>query len=151
MYLGEYRHNVDEKYRFRIPAKLKQQLGPDPFMTVGSNNCIFVVRKEDAPALINSLVNRSNVKNLDESRVTRMIGSRGFFAVEDKQGRIAFPPVLMKHAKVIKNLVTIGCVGRVEIWAEEVWDEYSSMDGDEFDACLQSLSDITDEACESKI
>lgn len=141
MFLGEFRHQVDEKVRFRIPAKLKQMLGPDPFITVGSSNCLFMVKNEDAKKLIETLSNRADITDVEKTRVVRLITSRGFFATEDKQGRIMLPPALVKHAKIVKNIVTNGCYDRVEIWAEEVWDEYSEIDGDEFDACLKLLKE----------
>jgi MraZ protein len=45
-------------------------------------------------------------------------------AEEDNQGRIVLNPVLRKYAKIDKDVVFIGAVTRIEIWAKEVYDEY---------------------------
>ena len=46
MLTGEYHHQIDEKGRIRIPAKLKEALGVSPMITRGSNGCLFVFSKE---------------------------------------------------------------------------------------------------------
>lgn len=48
MLTGEYHHQIDEKGRIRIPAKLKEALGVSPMITRGSNGCLFVFSKEQA-------------------------------------------------------------------------------------------------------
>ena len=40
----------------------------------------------------------------------------------DKQGRILFPADLREFAHIEKELVTIGMIDRVEIWAKDVYD-----------------------------
>ena len=117
---GEYHHQIDEKNRIRIPAKLKEALGTSPMIARGSNGCLFV---------------------FDESktRALRLMASSAAFPEEDKQGRIQLPPNLIKAAGIEKNVVTIGAYDRVEIWSEERWNAYVA-DGDmSFDECLRSL------------
>ena len=61
-------------------------------------------------------------------------------AEEDKQGRILLPQNLIKHAGIVKNIVTIGAFDRVEIWSEERWNEYANLDSDGYDECLKKIA-----------
>lgn len=135
---GEYHHQIDEKNRIRIPAKLKEALGSSPMIARGSNGCLFVFSKERAEKMFESTFNSDD---FDESktRALRLMASSAAFPEEDKQGRIQLPASLIKAAGIEKNVVTIGAYDRVEIWSEERWNAYVA-DGDmSFDECLRSL------------
>ena len=45
-------------------------------------------------------------------------------AEEDKQGRILLPENLRKYAKIEKNIRVFKGPNCIEIWSEEVWNEY---------------------------
>lgn len=136
MFFGEYRHQIDEKGRVRIPSKLKDLLGDNPFITKGSNNCLFVIPKEQATKMFTDKFGGIDFTDPVNNKALRLLTASGTYAEEDKQGRILLPSSLLKHSKISKNIVTIGAFNRVEIWSEENWDEYSNVDSEEFDKCL---------------
>lgn len=140
MLLGEYRHQIDEKGRVRIPAKLKEQLGQNPFITRGTNGCLFVYSKEEADKVFFEKFKDNDFADSEKSRPLRLLTSSAIFADEDKQGRILLPQHLIKHAKIVKNIVTIGAFNRVEIWSEENWDAYTEGGDNDFDACLKLIA-----------
>lgn len=139
MFVGEYRHQVDEKYRLRIPAKLKEQLGENPFIMRGTNNSLVVFKKDEAESLLKDMFKDIAIADPEKNKPLRLIMSSGFFAEEDKQGRILLPPALIKHSKISKNIVTIGAFNRVEIWSEENWDSYCDVESEEFDESLSQI------------
>lgn len=136
MFFGEYRHQIDEKGRLRIPAKLKEQLGEHPFITRGANNCLLVLAEEEASKLFENKFGNADIVDSVNSKGLRLMASSGFPAVEDNQGRILLPQNLLKHSGIKKNVVTIGAYNRVEIWSEENWEIYSNVDAEEFDKCF---------------
>lgn len=140
MFLGQYNHQIDEKMRFRIPAKLKQMLGEKPFITQGTSGCLYVFKNEDAEKIVREMTARADITDKDKQKGIRLLAANGFYAEEDKQGRIILPTSLISHAKIKKNIVTTGAITHVEIWAEDIWNEYSNIDGEEFDNCLSLLS-----------
>lgn len=141
MFFGEYRHQLDEKCRLRIPAKLKEQLGAHPFIMKGPNKCLLVLKQDKANEFLDRQFGNVDMLDPKNNLSLRSITSSAFYAEEDKQGRILIPNKLLEHAgfKVkggeiaSRSVVTIGVMNRVEIWCEEVWDEYSDVDPDEFD------------------
>ena len=47
MLLGEYNHNIDEKGRLIIPAKLREGLGDSFVICNGLEGCLFVYSQEE--------------------------------------------------------------------------------------------------------
>lgn len=124
---GRSYHQIDDKGRIRIPAKFKDALGPNPFITVGKNHCLYIFPKDEAERILGE--NYGDVNGFsDDPRLDAMrkIFSRGDFVEEDKQGRIMLPNYLLSHAKIVKNVVSIGVRNRVELWAEDVWEAYDA-------------------------
>jgi MraZ protein len=48
--------------------------------------------------------------------------------------------VLREYARIERDVVIIGAVNRVELWAKEVWDQYNAQLSDEtVEACLERV------------
>ena len=144
MYFGEYRHQMDEKGRIRIPPKLKAMLGEHPFITRSGGNspnkCLIVLPEKDAARIFDAEFGTLNVLT-DDSKSVRVMASSGFVAEEDKAGRILLPQRLMEHAGLNKNIVTLGAYNRVEIWDEESWDAYSKGEAEPDDKIEEGCGD----------
>jgi MraZ protein len=54
--------------------------------------------------------------------IERFILGSAFETEPDTQGRIIIPEILVKYANLDKDLVYVGLINRVEIWAKEAWD-----------------------------
>ena len=139
MFTGEYHHQIDEKGRIRIPAKLKDALGANPVITRGSDGCLFVFTKEKADEIFYSNFDSNDLTSSARTRAKRYIASSSDVLEEDKQGRVLLSPSLIKLAGITKNIVTIGAYDRVEIWSEERWNAYIGDSETDFDECLKSL------------
>lgn len=138
--MGEYHHQIDEKSRIRIPAKLKDALGESPVILKGTDGCLFVYSQESMNAMFNSKFANNDFTQADKTRALRLLTSSTIITEEDKQGRILLPQNLIKHAGIVKNIVTIGAFDRVEIWSEERWNEYANLDSEGYDKCLKKIA-----------
>ncbi|MEG1582170.1 MAG: division/cell wall cluster transcriptional repressor MraZ [Clostridia bacterium] len=125
MFLGTYRHQIDEKNRFRTPKSFKTELGESFALTKGSNGCIYAFSKDMLENTIAPKINQISLFDEKAQKPLRMLLASAFFTEEDKQGRILLPQELKSFASIVKNIVTIGVGNRVEIWAEEKWNEYN--------------------------
>ena len=46
----------------------------------------------------------------------------------DKQGRVMIPAKLREHAGIVKDIVSVGVVNKIEIWSKERWEANNSYD-----------------------
>ena len=133
-----YVHQLDAKNRMRIPAKLREELGNNYSITVGSGGCLYVYTEEQMKE-VKANLNGINSFREKQLKAARFILYNTWQAEEDKQGRILLPDNLRKYAKIEKNVIVFKGPNCVEIWAEEVWNEYFS------DVDFSNLADAFDE------
>ena len=133
-----YSHQLDAKNRMRIPAKLREEPGSNYSITVGSGGCLYVYSAEQMAEVKKTLakINKYKEKQL---KAARFILYNTWEAEEDKQGRILLPENLRKYAKIEKNIIVFKGPNCVEIWNEEVWNEYFN------DVNFEELADAMDE------
>ncbi|NLM45909.1 MAG: division/cell wall cluster transcriptional repressor MraZ [Firmicutes bacterium] len=141
MFMGEYQHMLDAKGRIIMPAKFREELGERFIMTRGLDNCLFVYPLSEWAQL------EQKLKALPFTRSDARAFMRFFFsgATEcelDKQGRVVIPNNLRVHAKLQKDVVVIGVSSRVEIWSQEVWNQYSEKTGLSFESIAEKIMDI---------
>lgn len=122
MLIGTYRHSVDAKKRMRMPSKFKAELGSNFVITKGNSGNLFVFSATEFSVLHEKMI---HIPLFDEEaqKPIRKFLSSAFEAEEDNQGRVLLPKELVKFAGIEKNLVFVGLGNRVEIWAEEKWEE----------------------------
>jgi len=139
--MGEHQHAVDSKGRLIMPVKFREDLGESFIVTRGLENCLFVYPLQEWQLLTEKL------KALPFTRADARAFMRFFFsgAVNcelDRQGRILIPNNLREHAKLIKDVMVIGVSSRVEIWSQEVWDEYSQQTGLSYEDIAEKIIDF---------
>lgn len=133
--MGEFHHIIDEKGRIVIPSKIREELGLEFVITRGLDNCLFVYSKREFEEIIKKYKELPNTK--DARNFMRFFLSGASTLTFDKQGRINIPMPLINYASLKKDCVVIGVNDRLEIWAEEKWNEFVTNNED-------SYSDIAD-------
>lgn len=118
--VGQFNHQIDEKGRIRVPARLRDAIGSSPMLMKGTDGCLLLYSSEEADKLFTRLF--SDVLPGDEkSEALRTISENSSPLEADSQGRFLLDATLVKGASIKKNIVTIGAYNHLEIWAEEVW------------------------------
>ena len=136
-----YSHQLDAKNRMRIPAKLREELGEGYSITVGSGGCLYVYTAEQTKEVQATLKNINSFRE-KQLKAARYILYNTWQAEEDKQGRILLPENLRKYAKIEKNIIVFKGPNCVEIWSEEVWNEYfNDVNFDELADAIDSLKE----------
>lgn len=136
MLMGEYHHNIDEKGRLIIPSKFRSDLGEKFIITRGLDKCLFVYSEEEWNKLIAKLKTLP-FTNKDARNFTRFFLSGATVNEFDRQGRINISSSLVSYANLTKECVIIGANDRLEIWSEELWDNFIESNED-------NLSDIAE-------
>ncbi len=130
MFIGEYKHTLDNKNRVTIPSKYREGLGEVFMLTKGLDNCLFIYPYSEW-AIFEQKLKSLPLTNQNARRFTRFFLSGAVECNIDKQGRILLTPSLKTYADVIKDVYFIGMGDRIEIWSSDQWDKYNE---DDFDA-----------------
>lgn len=124
MLMGEFQHTVDEKGRLFMPAKLREDLGKEFYISKGLDGCLFVYDKEQWQ-LFEDKLNALPMSKKEARDLRRYFFAGATEGSCDKQGRVMLPPTLRQHAGISKDVVIVGVGNRAEIWAAERWNTYS--------------------------
>ncbi|SHE62339.1 MraZ protein [Seinonella peptonophila] len=141
MFMGEYRHNVDDKGRLIIPTKFRENLGASFVVTRGLDHCLFVYPLEEWKRLEQKLKTLPFTK-ADARAFTRFFFSGATEAELDKQGRVLLPSNLRSFADLQKECVIIGISSRIEIWDAQGWEQYYAVSEDSFHKIAENIVDI---------
>lgn len=121
VFVGTYRHAVDEKKRVAIPAKWRAAASgasefcilPDP------KNCLVVVSSE----MVTKMLEKADEMPLygDDQRRDglRVIASQAHVTQVDSQGRINISDDLLESAGIKSEAVLVGVFNKFEIWSPE--------------------------------
>ncbi len=145
MFIGEYRHTIDEKGRIAIPAKLRySKVGEDEYWvaTKGFDHCLFVYPKDEWERIVSMLNERLSFAKKEDRSFLRMFVSPATEQAVDKQGRIAIPQSLREYAGINRDVVILGAINRIEIWSEEKWNEYKKANEKNFDLLGEKIADL---------
>ncbi len=146
MFIGEYRHTLDDKGRIAIPAKLRySKVGEDEYWvaTKGFDRCLFLYPKHEWERIVNKINERLTFTKKEDRSFLRMFISPATEQTVDRQGRIAIPQSLREYAGIKKEIVTLGAVNRIEIWSEENWNRYKEENEKTFDVIGEKIADLS--------
>ena len=136
MFMGEYHHSIDEKGRIIIPSKFRNELGTSFVVTRGIENCLFVYSLPEWDKIVTKL-NKLPFTKKDARNFTRFFLSGASVVELDKQGRINIASTLTDYAKLEKDCVVLGVGDRLEIWSNDLWNNF-------FNENRDNLSDIAE-------
>jgi MraZ protein len=123
MLMGEYHHNIDDKGRLIIPSKFRYELGEKFIVTRGLEKCLFVYSLTEWEKIVKRLKSLP-FTNKDARNFTRFFLSGAAECEFDKQGRINITSPLVSYAGLTSKCVIIGANDRLEIWAEDSWNNF---------------------------
>lgn len=136
--MGEYHHNIDQKGRLIIPAKMREGLGESFVITRGLDQCLFGYPLSEW-ADIEEKLKALPLTKKDARAFTRFFFSGATESEIDKQGRINLPSTLLQYAKLEKECVILGVSNRIEIWDKSIWEEYFAQSEESFAEIAENM------------
>ena len=122
--IGKYSAKLDDKNRLFVPAKLRDELSGDFYVTLGVNcghRCLTVYTAADCQTV------ESNYNNLpisQRSAATSLIFMNATQCNPDKQFRFTLTSFLLKFAKIERDVMIVGRAGQAEIWDAEEFKKF---------------------------
>jgi MraZ protein len=124
MFIGEYRHTFDAKNRISLPAKFRKELGASVVVTRGLDHCLFIYPKAAWKKQAALFAQQSTGSSAGRGLARLMLAGASESDV-DNSGRILVPDYLKNFATLKEKSVMAGVADRVEVWDENVWEEYT--------------------------
>ena len=113
---GRYPAKMDDKGRLFVPAKLREALGNDFYVTIGANGshrCLTVYTAKDWEILGQ---NYNALPISQRSAATSLIFMNANQCSPDKQFRFSLTQFLLDYAGIGRDVMIVGRAGQAEIW-----------------------------------
>lgn len=123
MFIGEFKHTIDDKFRLAIPVKCREDLARGAVVTRGLDSSLFVFTSDEWLKLATKLAELPLGKATSRA-FARLMLAGAMDVTLDKQGRIILPEYLRGYAGLKKNVVIAGLYNRLEIWDAEAWETF---------------------------
>ncbi len=130
MFLGEFRHTIDEKGRLTIPAKFRGLLAAGMVITRGFDRNLVAYSLEGWQALAER-VQSLPITDPSAREFRRRVFAGAVDLIPDRQGRVLLPPYLREFAAIDAEVVIAGVYSHLEIWNPDTWaDGREAREGD---------------------
>lgn len=138
MFLGTFTPKLDDKGRFFLPAKFREQLSEGLVITRAQDRCLAIWEPERfMDEVQKAATGPSTVQRVRAYQ--RMVSSGASDDKPDGQGRVTIPQPLREYAGLTKDIVVIGAYNRLEVWDATTWAEYSAAAEEEFASLDEEL------------
>ena len=114
MFMGQYGHTIDAKGRTVVPVQYRQSLGDTFVITRGLDGCLFLYPLQEWQVFVDKL--QALPSDQKTRKLQRQFLSKAMEVTPDKQGRILIPSLLRDKAGLVKDIVFVGMMNRIEIW-----------------------------------
>ena len=122
-FVGSYSHSLDAKKRVFIPAKFREELGNEFYITRKFDPYLSVYTASDWEEFVETI---SRLPESEAAELQEYLLGVAQKCIPDGNGRIILDDKLMKHAAIDKSIVFVGAGRQIKIWAEETWNERES-------------------------
>lgn len=130
MFRGKYEHTVTNTGRVSIPSKFREvcrdKYSEESFVITNFDRCLVAYPLKEWNEIEKKISTLPQFRQDVISFMRYLMGG----AVDchlDGQGRVLIPQLLRNNAKINKEVVMIGMLKKIEIWAKEVWEQEESI------------------------
>jgi len=125
VFLGTHTPKIDEKGRFFLPAKFRDELADGLVITRSQDRCLAIYPTATFVEMTKQVSTApTTLKQVRDFQ--RMLAAGASDETPDKQGRVTIPPQLRSYAGLESQIVVVGAINRVEVWDVAAWEEYSA-------------------------
>ena len=124
--IGKFAAKLDDKNRLFVPAKLREELSGDFYVTLGVNcghRCLTVYKSTDWQTLSD---NYNALPISQKGAATSLIFMNATQCEPDKQFRFTLTQFLLEYAGIKKDVMIVGRAGQAEIWDSEEFVAFES-------------------------
>ena len=141
MFIGEFKHNLDNKGRIAVPAKFRNKLGSSAIITRGLDHCLFIFNNKEWEILAQKLISLPLAQANSRAFVRLMLAGAMDLEI-DKQGRILIPDYLREYAGLKRETIITGLYNRIEVWDNGTWKQYKTKTESSSEEIAEKLGEL---------
>lgn len=122
---GNYTRSLDEKNRVMIPAKLRDPLGDNFYITLGPDN-VLEIRDEKHFSVWRDRLLAANSLNINARMFARILLGNTHEVSTDKQGRITLTEQFLTKTGITKEITFVGVGNKVELWPTKAFAKFQT-------------------------
>jgi transcriptional regulator MraZ len=130
LFTGSVDHSLDDKGRLVVPARFRERLGAGFFLTISDPDPCLALYPASTWAEVCARVEAAPLKDARYRAFVRHLFAHTEELSCDSQGRLVIPATLRTWAGIEKDVVSIGSLTRVEIWAHDRYQRHLKDRGD---------------------
>ncbi len=123
LFTGSVEHSLDDKGRLVVPARFRERLGAGFFLTIADPDPCLALYPAPTWERICAKLDAAPIKDAGYRSFVRKLFAHTDEVSCDSQGRLLLPAALRGYANIEKDVVSLGTLTRVEIWAKDAYAE----------------------------
>ncbi len=120
---GVVKKSIDSKGRLSIPKKMRRVIAPDDDVIVLKLDGCLQMYPPDGWIGVQSRIEQLSPFKEKTRRLQRLWGMNADQIALDAEGRLVLTEDQREYAKINNDVVIIGAINKVEIWAMEEWQK----------------------------
>ncbi|MBI2344003.1 MAG: division/cell wall cluster transcriptional repressor MraZ [Deltaproteobacteria bacterium] len=125
MFRGRFEHAIDVKCRLSIPALFREVLSThydERLVITNFNGALWAYPVAEWERFEERVAALPQFKK-EVMALQRVFISGATECPIDSSGRILLPPTLREYAAIERDVIVVGTLRRIEIWARERWEK----------------------------
>jgi len=129
-FAGFVEHALDDKGRLIVPARFRERLGTGFVLTLAEPEPCLALYPLATWDLFCRRILSAPRKDERFRRMVRHLFANTEEVACDAQGRLVIPPPLRAYAGMDRDVISVGSLIRVEVWAKERFAPYAEPQGE---------------------
>jgi MraZ protein len=130
LFTGSVEHSLDDKGRLVVPARFRERLGAGFFLTIAEPDPCLALYPATTWGDVCARLESAPLKDARYRSYVRHLFAHTEELSCDAQGRLVIPAALRSYAGIEKDIVSIGSLTRVELWAKDRYDRHTQERGE---------------------
>lgn len=132
-FMGSVEHALDEKGRLVVPARFRDRLGAGFVLSIAQPDPCLALYPAATWTQVCARLESAPRKDEGFRRFVRRLFAHTEEVTCDAQGRLGIPAGLRAYAGIERDVISVGSLSRVEIWAKERYAEHAQVGADAAD------------------
>ena len=122
---GTFDYTLDAKNRLTVPARFRAALAEGVVMAKGTEPCVALWTPEAYDSYTDAVLSDLHPLSEEADKLQRFFAANSHETELDSAGRVGFPPFLLEHGALEKDVVVTGAGNRLEVWDRKGWTDYN--------------------------